>query len=290
MDFVLLDYTTLRVIWWLLLGILLIGFAVMDGFDLGVGTLLPFVARNDDERRLVVNTIGPVWEGNQVWLILGGGAIFAAWPPLYAVSFSGFYLAMFLILFALILRPVGFKYRGKLPSQRWRDNWDWALFIGGFVPALIMGVAVGNVLLGVPYHFDDSMRIFYTGSFFGLLMPFALLAGLLSVSMLVAHGAARPQGVRDAGLLRGVEVEARLDALGLLVGQETAGAEGPTGAAAGEGRQAVGEVGGPPAADGLVADTQEVGEFQLGVAQLDPPPGAQAQRWEGFIGQLAGVG
>jgi len=190
MDFVLLDYTTLRLVWWLLMGILLIGFAVMDGFDLGVGTLLPLVARNDDERRLVVNTIGPVWEGNQVWLILGGGAIFAAWPPLYAVSFSGFYLAMFLILFALILRPVGFKYRGKLPSQRWRNNWDWALFIGGFVPALIMGVAVGNVLLGVPFHFDDSMRVFYTGSFFGLLMPFALLAGLLSVTMLMAHGAA----------------------------------------------------------------------------------------------------
>jgi len=151
MDFILLDYTTLRVIWWLLLGVLLIGFAVMDGFDLGVGALLPFVAKTDEERRLVINTIGPVWEGNQVWLVLGGGAIFAAWPPLYAVSFSGFYLAMFVILFALILRPVGFKYRGKMPSQRWRNNWDWALFIGGFVPALIMGVAVGNVLLGVPY-------------------------------------------------------------------------------------------------------------------------------------------
>lgn len=190
MDFILLDYTTLRVIWWLLLGVLLIGFAVMDGFDLGVGTLLPFVARTDDERRLVINTVGPVWEGNQVWLILGGGAIFAAWPPLYAVSFSGFYLAMFLILFALILRPVGFKYRGKLHSQRWRDNWDRALFVGGFVPALIMGVAVGNVLLGVPFHFDDSQRVFYTGSFFGLLTPFALLAGLLSVAMLVTHGAA----------------------------------------------------------------------------------------------------
>lgn len=190
MDFILLDYTTLRVIWWLLLGVLLIGFAVMDGFDLGVGTLLPFVARTDDERRLVINTVGPVWEGNQVWLILGGGAIFAAWPPLYAVSFSGFYLAMFLILFALILRPVGFKYRGKLPSQAWRENWDRALFVGGFVPALIMGVAVGNVLLGVPFHFDDSQRVFYTGGFFGLLTPFALLAGLLSVAMLVAHGAA----------------------------------------------------------------------------------------------------
>ncbi|WP_293705959.1 MULTISPECIES: cytochrome d ubiquinol oxidase subunit II [unclassified Stenotrophomonas] len=190
MDFILLDYTTLRVIWWLLLGVLLIGFAVMDGFDLGVGALLPFVAKTDEERRLVINTIGPVWEGNQVWLVLGGGAIFAAWPPLYAVSFSGFYLAMFVILFALILRPVGFKYRGKMPSQRWRNNWDWALFIGGFVPALIMGVAVGNVLLGVPYHFDDTQRVWYTGTFFGLLTPFALLAGLLSVAMLVSHGAA----------------------------------------------------------------------------------------------------
>lgn len=148
MDFVLLDYTTLRVIWWLLLGVLLSGYAVMGGFDLGVGALLPFVANNDAERRLVINTVGPVWEGNQVWLILGGGAIFAAFPPLYAVSFSGFYLAMFLILFALILRPVGFKFRGKLASARWRSNWDWALFVGGFIPALIMGVAVGNVLLG----------------------------------------------------------------------------------------------------------------------------------------------
>lgn len=190
MDFILLDYTTLRVIWWLLLGVLLSGYAVMGGFDLGVSTLLPLVARNDAERRLVINTIGPVWEGSQVWLILGGGAIFAAFPPLYAVSFSGFYLAMFLILFALILRPVGFKFRGKLADQRWRSNWDWALFVGGCIPALIMGVAVGNVLLGVPFHFDDSMRIFYTGNLFGLLTPFALLAGLLSVAMLMAHGAA----------------------------------------------------------------------------------------------------
>ncbi len=190
MEFLGLDYTALRVIWWLLLGILLIGWAVMDGFDLGVGMLLPLVARNDDERRTLVNTIGPVWEGNQVWLVLGGGAIFAAWPPLYAVSFSGFYLAIFALLFGLILRPVGFKYRSKMPGKRWRDNWDRALFLGGLLPALIAGVAVGNVLLGVPYHFDDSMRIFYTGSFFGLLMPFALLAGLLSVAMLAAHGAA----------------------------------------------------------------------------------------------------
>ena len=190
MDFIPLDYATLRLIWWLLLGVLLIGFAVMDGFDLGVGALLPFVARTDAERRIVVNTIGPVWEGNQVWLILGGGAIFAAFPPLYAVSFSGFYLAMFLILFALILRPVGFKFRGKVEHTRWKQTWDAALFIGGAVPALIFGVAVGNVLLGVPFHFTPELRPVYTGGFFALLTPFALLAGLVSLSLLVAHGAA----------------------------------------------------------------------------------------------------
>ncbi len=186
----LLDYQTLRLIWWVLLGVLLIGFAAMDGFDLGVGMLLPFVAKTDVERRVVINTIGPVWEGNQVWLILGGGAIFAAWPPLYAVSFSGFYLAMFVILFALILRPVGFKYRSKRDSDAWRSGWDWALFIGGFVPALIFGVAVGNVLQGVPFRFNEDLQIFYDGSFFGLLNPFALLCGLLSVAMLAMHGAA----------------------------------------------------------------------------------------------------
>ncbi len=186
----LIDYETLRIIWWLLLGVLLIGFAVTDGFDLGVGTLLPFVAKTDTERRIAINSIGATWEGNQVWLILGGGAIFAAWPPLYAVSFSGFYLAMFAILFALILRPVAFKYRSKRDSAGWKAGWDWALFVGGFVPSLIFGVAVGNVLQGVPFRFDDDMRIYYEGSFFALLNPYALLCGLLSVAMLVMHGAA----------------------------------------------------------------------------------------------------
>jgi cytochrome d ubiquinol oxidase subunit II len=185
----LIDYPTLRLIWWLLLGVLLIGFAVTDGFDLGVAALLPFVARTDLERRIVINTIGPVWEGNQVWLILGGGAIFAAWPMLYAVSFSGFYLAMFAILAALILRPVGFKYRSKRESPVWRAGWDWALFVGGFVPALIFGVAVGNTLQGVPFRLNEDLRIFYEGAFFGLLNPFALLCGLLSVAMLTTHGA-----------------------------------------------------------------------------------------------------
>lgn len=187
----LIDYEILRVIWWLLLGVVLIGFAVTGGFDLGTGALLPFVAKTDIERRVVINSIGPVWEGNQVWLILGGGAIFAAWPPLYAVSFSGFYLAMFATLFALILRPVGFKYRSKRESTAWRTGWDWALFIGGFVPALIFGVAIGNVLQGVPFHLNDDLRIFYDGTtLFELLNPYAILCGLVSVAMLVMHGAA----------------------------------------------------------------------------------------------------
>lgn len=186
----LFDYATLRLIWWILLGVLLIGFAVTDGFDMGVGALLPFVAKTDIERRVAINTVGPVWEGNQVWFILGGGAIFAAWPALYAVSFSGFYLAMFLVLFALILRPVGFKYRSKRESPRWRNNWDWALFIGGAVPALIFGVAVGNTLQGVPFHFTDDLRPIYEGNLFGLLNPLAIFCGLVSLAMIVMHGAA----------------------------------------------------------------------------------------------------
>jgi len=186
----LISYEVLRLVWWLLLGVLLVGFAVMDGFDLGAGMLLPFAGRNDLERRVIINSVGPVWEGNQVWLILGGGAIFAAWPQLYAVSFSGFYIAMFAILVALILRPVAFKFRGKRDEPAWRARWDWALFIGGFVPALIFGVAMGNVLRGVPFRFNPDMHIFYDGTFFGLLNPFALLCGLVSVAMLAMHGAA----------------------------------------------------------------------------------------------------
>ncbi len=185
------DYETLRILWWLLLGVLLIGFAIADGFDLGAGMLLPFVARNDGERRIVINTVGPVWEGNQVWFITGGGAIFAAWPYLYALSFSGFYLAMFLVLTALILRPVGFKYRSKMPGPLWRAIWDWALFVGGLVPSLIFGVAFGNVIEGVPFHYEaDSLRPIYEGGLFGLLNPFALLCGLVSVVMLIVHGSA----------------------------------------------------------------------------------------------------
>ncbi|WP_423065391.1 cytochrome d ubiquinol oxidase subunit II [Devosia sp. CN2-171] len=198
MSFIPLDYEVLRLIWWLLLGILLIGFAIMGGRDLGVGMLYPFVGRTDEERRVLLNLVGPTWEGNQVWLILGGGAIFAAFPPLYAVSFSGFYIAMIAILLALILRPVGFKYRGKIADPRWRATWDWALFVGGFVPSLVFGVAVGNLFLGAPFRFDETLRVTYEGNFFGLLTPFALLAGLVSVTMLVTQGATVIAG-RTAG-------------------------------------------------------------------------------------------
>ncbi len=183
------EYEILRLLWWAVLGVLLIGIAVMDGFDMGSAILLPVVGRTDMDRRVVINTVGPVWEGNQVWLILGGGAIFAAWPALYAVAFSGFYLAMLLLLCALILRPVGFKYRSKLEGTHWRTTWDTALFLGGLVPALVFGVAFGNVLQGVPFRFDDTMRMTYTGSLFGLFSPFALLCGLVSVAMITLHGA-----------------------------------------------------------------------------------------------------
>jgi len=189
-----MSYELLRVIWWLLLGVLLIGFALTDGFDMGVGALIPFVGRTDVERRVAINTVGPVWEGNQVWFILGGGAIFAAWPPLYAVSFSGFYLAMFVVLAAFIVRPVAFKYRSKRDDPRWRNAWDWALFTSGAVPALLFGVAVGNVIQGVPFYFTDDLHTIYEGAwyakFIGLLDPFSILAGVVSLAMLVMHGAA----------------------------------------------------------------------------------------------------
>ena len=217
------DYETLRLLWWAVLGVLLIGFGVMDGFDLGTAILLPFVGRSDIERRVVINTIGPVWEGNQVWLILGAGAIFAAWPLLYAVSFSGFYLAMLLLLGALILRPVGFKFRSKLEWRAWRALWDGALFVGGLVPALVFGVAFGNVLQGVPFRFDDTLRVSYTGALPGLFNPFALLCGLASVAMITQHGAAwlacKTEGaVRDRARRAGIAAGMTLFGLFLIGG------------------------------------------------------------------------
>ena len=184
----LLDYATLRVLWWLILGVLLMGFAITDGFDLGLGASLTFLGRTDAERRVLLSTVEPVWEGNQVWFVLGGGSAFAAWPLLYATSFSGLYLAMLLLLVALILRPVGFTYRGKLTDAHWRAGWDIALTLGGALPALLLGVAFANLFLGVPFYFDSLQRPVVSGSFFSLLHPFALLGGIISFSMLILHG------------------------------------------------------------------------------------------------------
>lgn len=183
------DYETLRVIWWVLMGVLFIGFAITDGFDMGVGALLPFVGKKDIERRVMINSIAPHWDGNQVWLITAGGALFAAWPLVYATAFSGFYIAMILTLMALFFRPVGFDYRSKLESPRWRNNWDWCLFIGGAVPPIVFGVAFGNLLQGVPFEFNQFLMSTYHGNFFGLLNPFGLLAGIVSLSMFLAQGA-----------------------------------------------------------------------------------------------------
>lgn len=185
-----MEYETLRIIWWLLLGLLLAGFAVTDGYDLGIAALLRVLAREDDERRALLETVEPVWEGNQVWLIVGAGVIFAAWPLLYAAAFSGFYFAMLLVLLALIVRPVGFNFRNKLADPRWRNAWDWLLTFNGVVPALVFGVAFGNLFIGVPLRYDDTLRIGWQGGFLDLLRPFPLLVGLASLAMILMHGAA----------------------------------------------------------------------------------------------------
>lgn len=182
------DYATLRVVWWFLLGFLLIGFAVRGGIDLGVGALLPYVARTDIQRRVTINSIGPTWQGNQVWLILGVGAVFAAWPAVYAASLSAFYSAILVLLLALILRPVGFEYRNKLRVRRWRRFWDWCLFAGGVGPAFVFGIIFGNLFQGVPFRLDATMRLAYEGTVFGLLNPFALLCGLIGLAIVAMHG------------------------------------------------------------------------------------------------------
>ena len=185
-----IDYEIVRVIWWVLISVVLIAFVITDGFDMGVGILLPFIGKTDTERRIMINAIAPHWDGNQVWLITGGAGIFAAWPTAYAVSFSGFYIAMVLVLCSLFFRPIGFDYRSKLENSKWRNMWDIAIFFGSFVPALVFGVAFGNLLEGVPFRFDISKRAFYDGSFFELLNPFAILAGIVSLMLIVAHGGA----------------------------------------------------------------------------------------------------
>jgi cytochrome d ubiquinol oxidase subunit II len=189
------DYATLKLIWWLLVGVLLIGFAIMDGHDMGVGTLLPFLGKDDTDRRVMINSVAPHWDGNQVWFITAGGAIFAAWPLVYATAFSGLYWALLLVLFALFFRPVGFEYRSKLPNPAWRKGWDWGLFAGSAVPALVFGWPSAT-FQGVPFDLDDSMRSSYSGSFWALLNPFALLCGVVSLSCSPCRGPPSPIGSR----------------------------------------------------------------------------------------------
>ena len=212
-----LTYELMRFIWWLLIGILCIGFAITDGFDMGVGVLSRILGRTDTERRVMINSIAPHWDGNQVWLITAGGALFAAWPTVYAAAFSGFYVAMILVLASLFFRPVGFDYRSKIEDPRWRGMWDWAIFIGSFVPPLVIGVAFGNLLQGVPFHMDSDLRLFYTGNFFQLLNPFGLLAGIVSLMMFLTQGATYLQ-MRTVGELHlRARITAQITALVMMV-------------------------------------------------------------------------
>lgn len=188
----LFDYDTLQVMWWILVGVLLIGFALTNGMDMAVSALLFKVAKNSKERGAIISTISPHWDGNQVWLITAGGAIFAAWPEVYAASFSGLYWGMLLVLFAIWLRPLAFDYRNHSNDETWLKRWDIALTVGSLVPMLIFGVAFGNLLQGLPFWADENVRWHYDGVFLTalipLLDPFSLLCGLVSVAMLLTQG------------------------------------------------------------------------------------------------------
>ena len=175
----------LNILWFLLIAILYIGYFVLEGFDFGVGILLPFLGKDDVKRRVIINTIGPHWDGNEVWLITAGGATFAAFPQWYATLFSGFYLPLFIILLALIVRGVAFEFRSRDENPRWRSTWDWAIFAGSLIPALLWGVAFTNFVHGVPI--DQNFN--YVGGFWNLLQPFALLGGLVSLSGFTLLGA-----------------------------------------------------------------------------------------------------
>lgn len=208
-----MDYDVLKLVWWVLIGILLIGFAITDGFDMGVGSLVNIITRDDSERRVMINSMAPHWDGNQVWFITAGGALFAAWPIVYATSFSGFYLAMILTLAAMWFRPIGFDYRSKIDSPRWKRNWDLCIGFGSTVPPIIFGVAFGNILQGVPFQFDEYLRVDYTGSFFALLNPYAILCGLVSLMMIVTQGGSWLQMKTEGDLLLRVRKATTISAI-----------------------------------------------------------------------------
>ncbi|MFS1945797.1 cytochrome d ubiquinol oxidase subunit II [Vibrio lentus] len=184
------DYENLRLFTWAVIGVLLIGFIITDGFDMGVAALLPVLGKSEVDRRIMINSIAPHWDGNQVWLVTAGGAIFAIWPAIYAAAFSGFYLAMILVLATLWLRPLGMDYRAKIDNPQWKKACDIALIVSGFIPPVIFGVGFGNLMIGVPFEFNELLMMSYQGGFWDLLTPFPLLCGLVSLAMVVTQGAA----------------------------------------------------------------------------------------------------
>lgn len=183
------DYVTLKIIWWAIMCFVMIAFAVTGGMDIGVNFLLPIIGKNEDERRLVINSIGPTWEGNQVWLITLGAGLFAIWPNAYATAFSGLYFALTIVLLMLILRPPGFDYRGKIESQVWRRVWDILVFLCGLVVAVIFGVAIGNLFIGLPFYYDNDLHSIYNGGLLNLLTPVPIVFGVVSLCMCVTQGA-----------------------------------------------------------------------------------------------------
>ncbi|KPL99722.1 cytochrome d ubiquinol oxidase subunit II [Vibrio splendidus] len=184
------DYENLRLFTWAVIGVLLIGFIITDGFDMGVAALLPVLGKSEVDRRIMINSIAPHWDGNQVWLVTAGGAIFAIWPAIYAAAFSGFYLAMIIVLATLWLRPLGMDYRAKIDNPQWKKACDIALIVSGFIPPIIFGVGFGNLMIGVPFEFNELLMMSYQGGFWDLLTPFPLLCGLVSLAMVVTQGAA----------------------------------------------------------------------------------------------------
>lgn len=200
-----IDYAALKLIWWLFIVALFVLFFIFGGRDFGACILLPWMGKNDLQRRLIINSIGSTWEGNQVWLVTAGGALFAAWPLVYATAFSGLYYAFLIVLMSLILRPPGFDFRGKLESSSWRSLWDYSLFVSGIVPALIFGVGLGNLFLGLPFYFDETMRSHYEGSFFQLLTPLTVGFGLASIILLAFHGGVFLQAKVGASVLGAIK-------------------------------------------------------------------------------------
>ena len=218
-----LEYAFLKIAWWMIIGAILMVYASTAGFDAGVTLYLPFL-RNNMDRRIVLNTSAPTWDGNLTWLVFAGGGLFVVWPPIYSTAFSGMYSAMLLILFAFFLRPPGYEYRNKINSEAWRKTWDWGLFLSGVIPVFVFGVALGNCFLGMPFHFDqNTYRDFWSGNFWDLLSPYALLSGVVSVLMVLMHGSVYLQR-RTEGHLRKLALKVHIiTAILLLIGFTTSG-------------------------------------------------------------------